>query len=34
MDDGFHEGNPLQVVDHLNNVNQHGIWEWVKMGWW
>ena len=32
--DGFHGGNPLRMVDRLNNVDWHGVWEWVEMGWW
>ena len=33
-DDGFHGGSPLCVADHLHNVDWHGVWEWVEMGWW
>ena len=34
MNDGLCGGNPLWMADCLDNMNQHGIWEWVEMGWW
>ena len=32
-DDGFRGGDPLQVVNHLDNLNWHGLWWQIEMGW-
>ena len=32
--DRLHGGDPLQMADHLDDVDWRGIWEWVKTGWW
>ena len=33
-DDWFHRGNPLWVVDHLDEVGWRRLWGWIEMRWW
>ena len=33
-DDRLRGGNPLQMADCFDDVDWHGVWEWVEMGWW